>query len=65
MSLERERQLTPGQVAARLQVSVEHVYRLIEAGRLPASNVGAGTTPRWRIAESSLELLRVSPGSAK
>lgn len=47
--------LTPRQVATRLGISVDQVYRLIESKKLPAKNVGVGTRPRWRVDESDLE----------
>lgn len=46
-----EKLLRPDQVAARLQVTREMVYKLINQGRLDALRVGKV----WRITERSLD----------
>lgn len=46
--------LTAKQLAARLGVCVDTVYRLLQAGRLTAVNVGTGhKRPRWAFDESA------------
>lgn len=49
-----ERRFTPKEVAAAMEVSMEHVIRLINGGSLPAINVArpGSKKARWRIRES-------------
>ena len=48
--------LTPNEVGDLLKVSVKMVTRLIESGKLPASNVGLGSNKRrYRIKRSNVE----------
>ena len=49
--------LTPEQVAARLQVSREYVYRelLGHANGIPALKLGSGLRARWRIRPEDVE----------
>ena len=47
---------TVATIASHLQVSDEQILAHIRAGRLKATNVGAGSVrPRWRISESQLQ----------
>lgn len=47
--------LTPQEVADRLNVNKETVYRLIREKKLIAANVGSGNNKYYRIDEKSLE----------
>ena len=49
--------MTPIQVAARLQIHVEYLYRhlLGQPSGIPAIKVGKGPRARWRISLASLE----------
>ncbi len=49
--------LTPGQLAVRLQVSREYVYRelLGQPDGIPAMKIGKGLRGRWRIRHEDLE----------
>ena len=51
--------LTPEQLAVRLQVSREYVYRelLGQADGIPAMKIGKGLRARWRIRPEDLEAL--------
>lgn len=52
------RLLTVDQVAEMLTCSRRHVGRMIEAGRLPATDIGLGTRKEWRIALEAVETLQ-------
>lgn len=55
--------LTVREVAHFLRVSESRVYQLINDGRLPASNVGVGSTPRFRIRrEDAIDLTMSNRG---
>jgi excisionase family DNA binding protein len=40
LAMDQERLVTPAEVAERLRVSTMTVYRLIQAGELPAAKIG-------------------------
>lgn len=52
--------VTPEQIARSLQVSTTSVKRLIERGHLPALNVGAGKTKKYRVLVSDWENFKLS-----
>lgn len=47
--------LTPKQAARRLGVSVAYLYARVEAGELPASNLGNRTKRRLRFSTDALD----------
>ncbi len=47
--------LSSVETAKRLSVSPLHVRRLIQTGKLRAIDVGAATTPQWRISIEAIE----------
>lgn len=51
----RQSLLSPRQVAARLGVSMTHVYALIRDGSIPVTNVGLGGRNVWRIHPADLD----------
>ena len=55
--------LTPREVAERLRLSMDTVYELIRDGKLPARNVGAGSSPRWRIHSEDVDAYLTRPSS--
>lgn len=58
--------LTVSEVAERLGVSIWTVRRLVRAGELPATDVGAGQAIVWRISESAVTRFvarRTEPGT--
>lgn len=49
--------MTPAEVAERLCVAVETVYKLIRTGQLRASNIGSEARPQYRIRHHALEAM--------
>lgn len=60
---------TPSQAAKALRVSRNRIMAWIRSGQLAASNLGDGSAPRYRIAESAisdfLERRAVKPASKR
>ena len=53
--------LTVDEVAVELKCSRDTITRLIEAGRLPAKNVGQGKHAAYRVRRGDLDALTVPP----
>lgn len=49
--------MTVAEAAERLRCTQNHVYQLINLGRLKATNLSTDERPRWRITESALQTL--------
>lgn len=48
--------LTVKEVATKLQYGINKVYKLIEDGELPASNLSSGSVrPNWRVSVNDLD----------
>jgi excisionase family DNA binding protein len=52
---DRRQLLTVAAVAARLNLTPKSVYALIRSGALPASNMGNGAVPRYRVKPQALD----------
>ena len=46
--------LTVQNIAERLRVSVDTIYRWIESGELEAADISLGSRPRYRVSEQAL-----------
>lgn len=47
--------LTTGEAAEFCGFTIQKVRRLVELGRIPATNTSCGTRPRWTIRREDLE----------